>query len=108
MVDKNTQDSTDKFKGALNLNNLYWEQFFHLRQDQRPDAVRAMIDGDVLTTEQSGHYEVKINIRGINPSARNFEYGQDRTPLYFTKEDAAKTLVDFCEDKGGSTLTEHN
>ena len=100
-----TQDNEKQFEGALD--NLYWQKFFHLRQDERPDAIQAMMNRRILITEQVGNYQVEINIRGINPSARNFEYGPDRTPLYFREKSDASTLIDFCADKGGATLTEY-
>ena len=108
MVDRTTQDNTEQFQGALEIDLLYWEQFFHLEQHERPDAIQLLVDNNVLTTEKAKHYEVKLNIRGINSAARNFEYGQDRLPLYFTTEEDADTLVEFCKDKGGSKLTEHD
>ena len=105
-ISRNTQDNTEQFKGALD--SLYWQKFFHLEQHERPDAIQAMVNRGILTPEKNGHYEVKLNIRSINSSARNFEYGPNKTPLYFRKEDAANTLVEFCRDKGGSTIKKHS
>lgn len=99
MVDKNTQDRVEQIKGALELDILYWEEFFHLPQDQRPDAIQLMVDNNILTTEESGNYQVQSGIRKINTAAGNLEHGQDRDPLYFKDEAKANTLVEFYKSR---------
>jgi len=107
MVSTDTQDPAEIHEGAINLGRFYWSQFFHLELEQQQGEIEKMVNLNILTTEATGHYQVQINIRGLRPAARNFEYGPDRLPAYFSNRESAQTLVDFCEGKGEATLEEY-
>lgn len=107
MVERNTQDIGDQVQGALELNTLYWKEFFTLDTSQRADA-ESRLQEEHISTDSAGHYEVIVGRAGLHEVPLIPHIGSN--PAYFNKKQDAQTLVDYLvsEKRVTARIKEHD
>ena len=92
MVQRDTQDKGQQVEGALEINLLYWKEFFALDTSQRADAER-MLQQKIISSESKGNYEVIVGRAGLHevplvPQINN-------NPAYFGERADAQSLANY-------------
>ena len=108
MIDKGTQDIGDQVQGALELNLLYWKEFFTLDISQRADAEKRLQQKEKIFADSTRHYEVIVGRAGLHEVPLVPRIGNN--PAYFKKKQDAQTLVDYLvlEKKVTARIKEHD